>query len=422
MRRCSAPDGLLREGRATVVAVGCIARATRAPRSSASTRCSPKRRRWPATRKSQPRSGRAARRGRRHGAQGRAAGRRGQPQVAVCPRHGAEAEMSAFALRRMLRWALARPRRPSPLASAARRRPTGRLNAKSASLDRRRPIPVTGDARRSARAEFERARGQIARTGRPDLMARAELMRCAARVASLVFEPCAGFEKLRVDAPAAERAYADHLAARATPDSVALLPEAQRGVAKGASDEAAAAAVKGIDDPLSRLVGAGVLFQSGRATPGLMTLAVETASRAGLAPAAARLARGAAHAGREGGRRRRGGAPAPADRHRRADAANGAVEPGLAVRCIWDRTPVPAKLRMGFAQRGDDMKRWLAAALAVVCSGLGRERTCREHFDRHRRHRRRLLPAGRRPGQHAVQVTCPACRPPPKSPAVRSTT
>ena len=157
--------------------------------------------------------------------------------------------------------------------------PDWQLNARS-SLDRALAAYLTGDSR-GANAEFERARGEIARTGRIDLLARAELVMCAAQVASLVFDPCAGFEKLRVDAPPAERAYADYLAARATPDTVALLPEAQRGVAKGASDEAAAAAVKGIDDPLSRLVGAGVLFQSGRATPGLMTLAVETASAQG---------------------------------------------------------------------------------------------------------------------------------------------
>ena len=68
-------------------------------------------------------------------------------------------------------------------------------------------------------------------TGRIDLLGRAELVRCAARVASLVFEPCEGFEKLRADAPAAERAYADYLAARVQPQDIALLPPQQRAVA-----------------------------------------------------------------------------------------------------------------------------------------------------------------------------------------------
>jgi hypothetical protein len=148
-------------------------------------------------------------------------------------------------------------------------------------MDRALAAYLAGDTR-AAGAEFERARGEIARTGRIDLVARAELMACAARVASLVFEPCDGFEKLRGDAPAAERAYADYLAARISPDAIALLPPAQRGVAaRGTSDEAAAAAVKGIEDPLSRLVGAGVLLESGRATPGVLAIAVETASAQG---------------------------------------------------------------------------------------------------------------------------------------------
>jgi len=154
------------------------------------------------------------------------------------------------------------------------------LNAKS-SLDRALATYLAGDTRAST-AEFDRARSEISRTGRIDLLARAELMMCAAQVASLVFEPCAGFEKLRADAPAAERAYADYLAARVAPDAVVLLPPAQRPVAATtATDQAAAAAVKDIEDPLSRLVGAGVLFQSGRASPDLISLAAETASAQG---------------------------------------------------------------------------------------------------------------------------------------------
>ncbi|HUL67868.1 MAG TPA: hypothetical protein VLW55_24965 [Burkholderiaceae bacterium] len=158
--------------------------------------------------------------------------------------------------------------------------PDWQLNAKG-SLDRAIAEYLAGDTRASS-TDFDRARSEISRTGRIDLLARAELRMCAAQVASLVFETCAGFEKLRVDAPAAERAYADYLAGRVQPDAVALLPTSQRGVAaKSASDQAAAAAVKDIDDPLSRLVGAGVLFQSDRATPELISVATETASAQG---------------------------------------------------------------------------------------------------------------------------------------------
>ena len=64
---------------------------------------------------------------------------------------------------------------------------------------------------RLAERDFARARAALARTGRADLLARAELTRCALQVASLVFEPCAGFEALRVET--AMRWDADALAA-----------------------------------------------------------------------------------------------------------------------------------------------------------------------------------------------------------------
>ncbi|MEO6972034.1 MAG: hypothetical protein ABI135_01235 [Rhodoferax sp.] len=135
---------------------------------------------------------------------------------------------------------------------------------------------LSGDLRGEA-LEFAKARSEIASTGRPDLMARAELLRCAARVASLVFEPCAGFEKLREDAPAAERAYADYLSARVRSQDVALLPAPQQAVA-GTPD---VAALGRISDPLSQLVAAGVVFERGQAGPAVMALAVHTASAQG---------------------------------------------------------------------------------------------------------------------------------------------
>ena len=58
---------------------------------------------------------------------------------------------------------------------------------------------------------------------------------------------------------------------------VPLLPEAQRKVA--AAGEAATLA--SIEDPLSRLVAAGVLFQAGRASPAVVAAATETASAQG---------------------------------------------------------------------------------------------------------------------------------------------
>ena len=129
---------------------------------------------------------------------------------------------------------------------------------------------------RAADADFALARRELAATADATLVARAELTRCAVQVASLVFEPCTGFEALRADVAPAERAYADYLqGARVSPG---LLPEQHRAVAGGAAD---ARTVGAIGDPLARLVAAGVLLRTGRGSPELMQLASDTASRQG---------------------------------------------------------------------------------------------------------------------------------------------
>lgn len=132
---------------------------------------------------------------------------------------------------------------------------------------------------RVEKLEFERARSETARTGQPALLARIELLRCAAQVASLDFGPCEGFEALREDAAAPEKAYANYLAGRIEAHEVGLLPSAQQAVA--ASAPASAAALQAIADPLSRLVAAGVLLQTGRTDPAVMALATDTASAQG---------------------------------------------------------------------------------------------------------------------------------------------
>lgn len=158
--------------------------------------------------------------------------------------------------------------------------PNWQGNARSA-MDRATAAYLAGDTR-VADTEFERARAEVARTGRPDLLARVELMRCATRVASLDFEPCERFERLRPDADTAELAYADYLAARVLPQDIALLPPQHRAVAGANLDvDAALVAARSIEDPLSRLVAIGVLFQSGRASPTAIALAVDTASAQG---------------------------------------------------------------------------------------------------------------------------------------------
>ena len=146
--------------------------------------------------------------------------------------------------------------------------PDWQANAKTAT-DRSVAAYLTGNARVDA-AELARARGEVARTGRADLLARVELTHCAAQVASLVFGPCSGFEALRTDAAAPERAYADYLLAKAASADAALLPDAHRGIAPAR-----------IADPLARLIAAGVAFEADRADPALVALAVQTASEQG---------------------------------------------------------------------------------------------------------------------------------------------
>ena len=60
------------------------------------------------------------------------------------------------------------------------------------------------------------------------------------------------------------------------------LPPTQQAVASAvAGGEASTASVQGIDDPLSRLIAAALLFQAGKANPATITLAADTASAQG---------------------------------------------------------------------------------------------------------------------------------------------
>ncbi|MED5613632.1 hypothetical protein [Janthinobacterium sp. P210005] len=157
--------------------------------------------------------------------------------------------------------------------------PDWKMNAQS-SVERFQAAYLSGNAL-VEQTEFRRARSQVAGTGKLDLVARIELLRCATRVASLAFEDCAGFDALQADATAADRAYVAWLAGKAQTADVALLPEAQRAAAGAGSDTAAASAVAAIKDPLSQLVAAGVLLRASRATPELLDTAVATASDQG---------------------------------------------------------------------------------------------------------------------------------------------
>ena len=125
----------------------------------------------------------------------------------------------------------------------------------------------------AADAEFARARRETDSTGRFDLVAQAELLRCGVRVAGLDYD-CPGFAALATDATSAQRAYAAYLDGRWQGLDAALLPQQHRAVV-------AAGSLAGVADPLARLVAAGALLKAGRIAPAEIAAATETASQQG---------------------------------------------------------------------------------------------------------------------------------------------
>ena len=162
---------------------------------------------------------------------------------------------------------------------------------------------------RVADLEFARAKTEVSRTGRPDLMARLELVRCATQVASLVDEPCHGYLAVAADAEAPEQAYAAFISGEWTGLDVKLLPVVYQGVVAQAMQmqvlnispgslppaTGSSASIKPaenlqknhpfnqirIEDPLSRLIVAGVLLKKELLTPTDIGLAVDSASNQG---------------------------------------------------------------------------------------------------------------------------------------------
>ena len=141
---------------------------------------------------------------------------------------------------------------------------------------------------RAAQQEFASVKEELSATGRADFVARAELVRCALRTASLEFDDCPGFEKLRADADAEELAYADIWRARrqrSAPGRCVVAP---------------------------RFSGSAVQVWKG--DPGKRFRRRRHRLGAGLAPAAAGVAGRAGKARRGRGRPRGAGAHPPPDR------------------------------------------------------------------------------------------------------------
>ena len=139
---------------------------------------------------------------------------------------------------------------------------------------------LEGDGK-AADLALAKSRTEIAKSGRPDLLARAELAACAARVASLDFAPCAAFDKLAADATPGDVAYARFLAGEWAGLDAKALPPHYSALLGAKEDAGANRAVADIKEPLPRLIGAALLFKAARADPATLGLAVETASERG---------------------------------------------------------------------------------------------------------------------------------------------
>jgi hypothetical protein len=150
-------------------------------------------------------------------------------------------------------------------------------NAQSA-LQNATTAYLTGNTRVEEQ-DFARSLRELRATGRADLVARAELTRCAARAASLVFDDCPAYLPLAADAGEEQRAYANYLAGRWQGSSTALLPKHHAAVV---ANPAAAAALSQTKDPLSILIAAGMLLKHGslsqQSLEEVSLLAVQTAS------------------------------------------------------------------------------------------------------------------------------------------------
>ena len=149
-----------------------------------------------------------------------------------------------------------------------------------ASLERFRQQYLEGDTRKAERS-FAESRAALASTGKPELTARVELVRCALGTAALDVEACLGFESVKGDATVADQAYGDFVNGRLDERDTPKLPSQYRAVATARDIGSRNKAMQQIADPVSRLVAAGALFRLAQLSPDGLSAAIETASEQG---------------------------------------------------------------------------------------------------------------------------------------------
>jgi len=150
-----------------------------------------------------------------------------------------------------------------------------------ASLERFTQQYLEGDSKRAERS-FAEVKAAVASTGKPELAARMELVRCALGTAALDVDACAAYESLRADATTEDQAYGDFVTGRGREQDASKLPEQYRSVATANDEGARNKAMQKIEDPVSRLVAAGALFRLAQLSPDGLTAAIDTASAQGF--------------------------------------------------------------------------------------------------------------------------------------------
>lgn len=129
---------------------------------------------------------------------------------------------------------------------------------------------------RVADLEWQRAQQELQSTGRPQLLARLALLRCAAEVASLQAQGCPAFAPWRTDAPEPDLAYADYLAGQLSDEKWLLLPSVQRIALQNPQQ------LPPLADPLPGLLALAMRVRSGAAQPGPMGAVMDAAMDAAI--------------------------------------------------------------------------------------------------------------------------------------------
>lgn len=132
-----------------------------------------------------------------------------------------------------------------------------------------------------AQTDFAAVQNAYSSTGRLDLAAHAELFRCALGITALDFAACNDVAAHLSDASADDQAYGALLAGDWTHANAGNLPAQYRDFARAATAEARNAAAQKIDDPLSRLVAAGILFRANEIAPNTISAATDAATAQG---------------------------------------------------------------------------------------------------------------------------------------------